>query len=239
MPSLHFTTALWTAFASLTFAYSIPANLAQLYNTHKSKPCTTILASNFSDGQTSDTTFTYCGDIPNAVFLHSDSMGGEYDNMDIDCDGAHAHGGNCGNDPSIQDQTTFKDQLGQYGISDLDANVHPYVVFGNTDYDPQRSGMVPLGVMAVVCNGQVVYGIWGDTNGGSVTGEASIALAGLCFPDAGISGNNGHSPDDVMYIGFTGQDAVPGGSAKWTAGNTQEFEESIKSLGDRLVSGLA
>ncbi|OOF98068.1 glycoside hydrolase family 75 protein [Aspergillus carbonarius ITEM 5010] len=235
----HFTTAIWIASASITFAYSIPDNLAQIYDDHKSKTCDNIIASGFSDGENSDTTFTYCGDIDNVVFLHSSSMGGQYDNMDIDCDGANANSGNCGNDPSIQGQTTFQDQVSQYGISDLDANIHPYVVFGNTDYDPQESSMEPLSVMAVICNEQVFYGIWGDTNGGDVTGEASIALAELCFPDAGISGDSGHTADDVMYIGFTGQDAVPGSSADWTAESTQDFEDSIKSLGDQLVNGLA
>lgn len=79
--------------------------------------------------------------------------------MDIDCDGANSHGGNCGYDESIQDQTSFKDLVSsQYGIPDLDANIHPYVVFGNTDYDPQRDGMWPLSVMVVVCGNQLVSG---------------------------------------------------------------------------------
>ncbi|PWY87547.1 putative fungal chitosanase [Aspergillus heteromorphus CBS 117.55] len=224
--------------ASLTSAYSIPGNLAQIYNDHRTKTCDNIIASGFSDGTTGDTTFEYCGDIPNAIFLHSSSNGGQYDNMDVDCDGAHASGGDCGDDPSIQGQTSFQDQVVQYGISDLDANVHPYVVFGNTNFDPQSSGMQPLSVMAVVCGGQLYYGVWGDMNGGGVTGEASIALAKLCFPGEGITGDNGHTADDVLYIGFEGQNAVPGSSADWTATDTQTFEDSIKSLGDQLVAGL-
>ena len=81
--------------------------------------------------------------------------------MDIDCDGANSHGGNCGYDESIQDQTSFKDIVSsQYGIPDLDANIHPYVVFGNTDYDPQRDGMWPLSVMVVVCGDQLVSTIY-------------------------------------------------------------------------------
>lgn len=48
-----------------------------------------------------------------------------------------------------------------FGIKDLDANVHPYVVFGNRgtpplEFDPEANGMRPLSVMAVVCNGQLV-----------------------------------------------------------------------------------
>ncbi|KAI2844587.1 CAZyme family GH75 [Aspergillus niger] len=145
----------------LATAYSIPPNLSALYNKHKSKPCLHPLATGFHDGQNpTDSTFTYCSDLSNkSIFLHSPTLGGRYDNMDIDCDGANSHGGNCGYDESIQDQTSFKDLVvSQYGIPDLDANIHPYVVFGNTDYDPQRDGMWPLSVMVVVCGNQLVSG---------------------------------------------------------------------------------
>lgn len=102
----------------------------------------------------------YCGDIPGAIFLHSSSNGGTYADMDIDCDGANNSAGACSNDPSGQGQTAFKDDVKEFGISDLNANVHPYVVFGNEDgnpkFDPKKYGMEPLSVMAVVCNGQLV-----------------------------------------------------------------------------------
>lgn len=80
--------------------------------------------------------------------------------MDIDCDGANRHGGACANDPTGQGETAFKDTVKSYGISDLDANVHPYIVFGNEggnpSFNPKDHGIKPLSVMAVVCNGQVV-----------------------------------------------------------------------------------
>lgn len=76
--------------------------------------------------------------------------------MDVDCDGLNDKGGDCGTDETGKGETAFKDQLNQYGIEDLDANLHPYVVFGNTNFDPQEYGMEPLSVMAVVCNNQVV-----------------------------------------------------------------------------------
>lgn len=82
------------------------------------------------------------------------------------------------------------------------------------------------------------YGIWGDTNGGISTGEASISLAKLCFPKDNITGDNGHGEKDVLYIGFTSKDAVPGSKADWHAKDSKAFEESIKSLGDRLVAKL-
>ena len=80
--------------------------------------------------------------------------------MDIDCDGANNSAGDCANDPTGQGQTSFVDTVSTYGISDLDANLHPFVVFGNggasPSFNPQDHGMSPLSVMAVVCNGQVV-----------------------------------------------------------------------------------
>jgi chitosanase len=84
-----------------------------------------------------------------------------------------------------------------------------------------------------------LYGIWGDTNGADSTGEASISLAQMCFPNDGINGNNGHGEEDVLYIGFTGKNTTPGKNADWKAGNRDAFEASIKSLGDKLVAGLS
>ncbi|KAK9636166.1 hypothetical protein HCH54_010098 [Aspergillus fumigatus] len=207
-------------------AYNLPNNLKQIYDKHKVY-CTHLKS------------FSYCGDIPGAIFISS-SKG--YTNMDIDCDGANNSAGKCANDPSGQGETAFKSDVKKFGISDLDANIHPYVVFGNEDHSPkfkpQSHGMQPLSVMAVVCNGQLHYGIWGDTNGGVSTGEASISLADLCFPNEHLDGNHGHDPNDVLFIGFTSKDAVPGATAKWKAKNAKEFEDSIKSIGDKLVAGL-
>jgi len=82
--------------------------------------------------------------------------------MDVDCDGANNSGGKCANDPSGQGITAFQSEVSglNAGIDDLDANLHTYVVFGNEgdspSFDPQSHGMVPLSVMAVVCNNQVV-----------------------------------------------------------------------------------
>ncbi|KAL6693474.1 chitosanase [Trichoderma pleuroticola] len=223
------------AFGTVASAFSLPSNLKAIYDNHRSGTCSKKLSGTFSGGA------SYCGDLAGAIFLKGSS--GNYDNLDIDCDGANNSAGACANDPSGQSQTAFKDTVRTFGISDLDANIHPYVVFGNSgsspSFNPQSSGMQPLSVMAVVCNNQVFYGVWGDTNGGTSTGEASLALGKLCFPNEGLSGNNGHDPKDVLFIGFTGSGAVPGKSgANWAAKNTNDFENSIKALGDRLVAGL-
>ncbi|EON96767.1 putative glycoside hydrolase family 75 protein [Phaeoacremonium minimum UCRPA7] len=144
--------------------------------------------------------------------------------------------------------TSFMDTVASYGkgISDLDANVHPYVVFGNEGtkagwktFNPQSYGIEPLSVMAVVCNNQLIYGIWGDENGDDgdhpMIGEASISLATACF-GKGVNGNSGHDGNDVLYIAFPGSDAVPGkDGANWAASNFASFESSIQALGDKLV----
>ncbi|KAB8067779.1 fungal chitosanase of glycosyl hydrolase group 75-domain-containing protein [Aspergillus leporis] len=230
------------ALATGATAYDLPDNLKQIYNKHKSSKCSKVLAKGFTNGQSSSKTFEYCGDISGAIYIHSTGSGGQYTNMDVDCDGANNSAGKCSDDKSGQGHTAFKDDVKKFGISDLDANIHPYIVFGNEDdspkFLPKDHGMQPLSVMAVVCNGKLHYGIWGDTNGGTSTGEASLSMAELCFPEENPSGDSGHDDNDVLYIGFTSKDAVPGSSANWKAKKGKDFEDSIKSLGDKLVAGL-
>ncbi|KAJ5806709.1 Fungal chitosanase [Penicillium riverlandense] len=239
---MHVLSTLVLASAGLASSYELPAKLEQIYKEHKTGECKNILGSGFNNGDSSANNVVYCGDIEGAIFLHSTANGGSYADMDVDCDGADNSSGACSNDPSGQGVTAFQSEVSKYGISDLNANIHPYVVFGNEDSNPQfapnKFGMEPLSVMAVVCNGQLHYGIWGDTNGGTATGEAAISTAELCFPNAGITGDNGHTPRDVLYIGFKGKEAFPGAKADWKAKNTKAFEESIRPIGDRLVAKL-
>lgn len=129
--------------------------------TNQSGTCTNKLLGGFAPGvDSSDSSFAYCADISaNTIYLHSDANGGQYADMDVDCDGANLGAGDCANDPTGQSQTAFQWIVAdKYGIDDLDANVHSYVVFGNDDpaFDPQQHGMEPLSVMAVVCGGQLV-----------------------------------------------------------------------------------
>jgi hypothetical protein len=206
--------------------------------------------------------------------------------MDIDCDGKQggsADDGRCRAGGDTQPVTAFQHIVAGYGkgINDLNANVHPYVVFGNTGdkggwvtFDPQQYGIEPLSLMAVVCGDQLVrfffpsscgfwvlsppkatdslarfiltrgqiYGVWGDINGDdgdhALVGEASISLATACYGDS-MTSDNGHIDEDVLYIAFNGTRAVPGaGGAKWTAKNYGEFQQSIRHLGDTLISKL-
>lgn len=142
------------------------ARLSIVYFSHaaQSGACSNKLAGGFTDGS-GPATFAYCGDVKGAIFIHSSGNGGQYANMDIDCDGANRSGGKCANDPTGQGQTAFKSEIQELnvGIDDLDSNLHPYVVFGNegssSEFDPRQYGMEPLSVMAVVCNNQVVSAI--------------------------------------------------------------------------------
>ncbi|MBE3045377.1 glycoside hydrolase family 75 protein, partial [Candidatus Bathyarchaeota archaeon] len=162
-----------------------------------------------------------------------------------------ADDGRCGPSTDAQSQTTFRETVESYdrGVKDLDANVHPYVVFGNSgskrgwrNFDPEEYGIEPLSIMAVVCGDRLIYGVWGDTNGDDgphpMVGEASISVATACFGD-GITGNSGHDEDDVMYIAFVGEDAVPGArGADWSAKSYESFEKSIEERGDMLVERI-
>ena len=61
----------------------------------------------------------------------------------------------------------------------------------------------------------------------------------LCFGDDAVDGNTGHTSHDVLYIAFEGTAAVPGAKGpKWGAKTKEDFENSIKALGDKLVANL-
>lgn len=75
-------------------------------------------------------------------------------------------------------------------------------------------------------------------NNGIYIGEASISLANACFPDLGVSGNKGYDGHDVLYLGFTGNNAAAGPGADWKARSFGEFEDSLAKVGDGLVAGV-
>lgn len=171
--------------------------------------------------------------------------------MDIDCDGQSTSSTGdtrCDSSTDTQSVTSFADQVQQYGIEDLNAYVHSYVVFGNSgtksgyvNFDPQKYGMSPLSVMAVVCGNKLIYGVWGDTNGDdgarASVGESSLALGTLCYGQD-MNGNNGHSEADVLYIGFRTKDAETNSSTAWDTDDANVFESSLAAIGDRLVQKL-
>ena len=164
--------------------------------------------------------------------------------MDIDCDGDQTNvDPRCQGSDDTQGATTRKDQVQRFNITDLNSSIHPYVVLGNVGavpFDPRDHGIHPLSVVAVVCGGQLIYGVWGDVNGAddgiSLVGEASLALATACFGQSRTA-HNGHEASDVLYLAFSGRHAVPR-RANWGARNYVDFETSISALGDSLVAGV-
>ncbi|KAK8055172.1 glycoside hydrolase family 75 protein [Apiospora rasikravindrae] len=243
------------AFTPFAAARDVPAIVRNFYNTVKGQgQCPNKLASGFYAKDNGPGNFAYCQD-PKTNVLYLQGTGGALADMDIDCDGRQggpADDGRCGKSDDTQSITSFADTVRGYkkGISDLDAKIHPYVVFGNAGdksgfktFDPQKHGVKPLSVMAVVCGDKLIYGIWGDENGvdgsKSMVGEASISLATACYGKS-INGNNGHDQTDVLYIAFPGSEAVPGADgAAWGASNYDAFEKSIRAKGDQLIQRLA
>jgi hypothetical protein len=152
----------------------------------------------------------------------------------------------CSSSTDTQDETEFKDQVSQYGISDLDRYNHPYVVFGNegsNHFGPTAHGIKPLSVMAVVCGVKPVCHAFSHNKGQepsrlprslirstasgttpttmmgiSSSARHLLSLATACYGNS-VNGNIGHNDTDVLYIAFTRDDAVPGNSPDWEAGS--------------------
>lgn len=53
--------------------------------------------------------------------------------------------------------TSFMNELPAFGIPDLDANIHSYVVLGTDNFDPKSFGIQSLSVVAVVCGNKMVF----------------------------------------------------------------------------------
>jgi hypothetical protein len=113
--------------------------------------------------------FSYCGDhLEDYNVIYIKGTGSNFADMDVDCDGeqnGRGDDGRCGSSQDTQSITSFQWIIEGYkkGIKDLNANVHPYVVFGNEGtksgwktFDPQEYGIEPLSVMAVVCGDKLV-----------------------------------------------------------------------------------
>ncbi|KAH8880888.1 fungal chitosanase [Thozetella sp. PMI_491] len=245
-----------TALALPAAALTVPANVQGLYNNIKAKgSCDNKLASGFWSSDSSGPTSSYCGDhLADSGVIYLQGTDGLFVNMDVDCDGVQGgegDDGRCGSSTDTQAVTSFRPEIRGYnqGVTDLNSNVHSYVVFGNegtkanwSTYDPKSSGIEPLSVMAVVCGNKMFYGVWGDKNGDDgphpMVGEASISLATACYGSR-INGNSGHDADDVLYLAFPGSKAVPGAQgAKWNATSFEEFHSSIQALGDTLVASI-
>ncbi|KAK0649318.1 chitosanase [Cercophora newfieldiana] len=256
---MHFTAQLTliSIFVLGALSRSVPSNVRAFYNALKQNgTCANPLASNFWSCNEGSDIFSYCGDhYEEKGIIYIQGTHGAFPNMDVNCNGEQggpADDGRCA-DGSAQHphhETDFNDIVESYGkgIRDLNPYVHPYVVFGNLGGDdwsmffPDQYGVLPLSVMAVVCGDKLIYGIWGEGNGMEglhpFVGEASVSLATACY-GKNMTGHHSHNGQDVLYIAFTGLEALPGADgAKWEAKNYDEFEKSIEEIGDRLIAKL-
>ena len=124
--------------------------------------------------------------------------------MDIDCDGKRTSVCNENTDPWYQPQTSAQDSHGH----PLDASKLPYVVIPlpSSRFRYQQRGIHLGQVVAVIYNGKLKFGVFGDEGPSSMIGEASNAMARAL----GIDSNpeSGGVDSGVTYIVFTGNDAV-------------------------------
>ncbi|KAJ6457000.1 fungal chitosanase of glycosyl hydrolase group 75-domain-containing protein [Mycena vitilis] len=143
--------------------------------------------------------------------------------MDTDCDGLDE---NCQGNSDGQSATSF---------GHLDASKVPFFVLPLRF--TQAKDVVPIlkpnALGAVICDGKMFYGIYGDQDGDStpMIGEASILMGRTCFPGTTIDGAHGHSEIDVAYIVFGSE--VPSG-----VGDKTIDMGALKSLGDAQVKAL-
>lgn len=148
-----------------------------------------------------------CG-LNGAVFWKAD--------MDIDCDGKPSTVCNKSTDPAFQAQTSATDSKGAF----LDASKLPYVVIPlpSTRFDYAKAGLELGTVVAVIYNGKVEYGVFGDEGPDNIIGEASYAMAQLLGidPDPATGGTD----TGVTYIAFTGKASVVAKIEDHTAATT-------------------
>lgn len=169
-----------------------------------------------SDDDGSPANIPICG-LKGAVFWTAD--------MDIDCDGKETPQCNLQTDPAYQNQTSAEDSQGQ----PLDAASLPYVVvpLPSNRFDYAAAGLELGTVIAVIYQGQVRYGVFGDEGPDNIIGEASYAMAQSLGvdPDPSTGGTDG----PVTYIAFVGKSGV--------VGTIEDHDEAV-SVGEARAAQL-
>jgi hypothetical protein len=140
--------------------------------------------------------------------------------MAIDCDGKGTAECNADTDPAYQSDTSLHNQNDE----PLTASVTPYVVIP-TDFS--FPGLQVGAVVAVIWQGRMQYGVFGDTGPANIIGEASYATAA----NLGINPDpaTGGAGSGVIYIAFVGDGSVP---------SDVENQGETGHLGDQLASQL-
>jgi hypothetical protein len=155
-----------------------------------------------------------CG-LEGALFWRAD--------LDIDCDGVWSEQCNESTDPWWQNQTSGKTSSGDW----LDAATLPYVVIPqvNERFSYEEADLDIGSVVAVIYQGQLAFGVFGDAGPADIIGEASYAMAELLGinPDPAVGG----ASDEVVYIAFQGEQAQ-----SWPL----EDHAAATALGGQLVA---
>ncbi len=145
--------------------------------------------------------------------------------MDIDCDGLSSPQCNHNTDPWYQAQTSAQDSHGRW----LDAATLPYVVIPlPSNRFNYHNRDIQLGqVVAVIYNGKLRFGVFGDEGPSQIIGEASYAMATALGIDPDPA--SGGVDSGVTYIVFTGNDAV-----------AHRLEDTVEAaaIGNRRVQQL-
>lgn len=124
--------------------------------------------------------------------------------MNVDCDGRSTVECNANTDPSYQPKTSFPQSDG----GPLVAALVPYVVIPlpSSRFDYVAAGIAPGALVAVMYNGTIAYGVFGDEGPDNLIGEASYAMAKLLGidPDPATGGVD----HGVTYVVLTGDSAA-------------------------------
>ncbi len=148
------------------------------------------------DDSSSPANIPVCG-LNGAIFWQAD--------MDVDCDGKQSQQCSLQTDPDFQNQTAIVDSHGD----PLDAAALPYVVVPSAStsrFDYHSVGLRIGDVIAVIYQGKIEYGVFGDTGPNNIIGEASYAMASSLGIDPDPS--TGGTDSGVSYIAFTGTAAI-------------------------------
>ncbi|MFE7130482.1 glycoside hydrolase family 75 protein [Streptomyces sp. NPDC057638] len=141
-------------------------------------------------------TVPVCG-LNGAVFWKAD--------MDIDCDGQITTECNSSTDKSFLPDTSFHQSDGK----PLNSEKLPYVVVPSPSslWRYTADGIKGGGVVAVIYDGEVRYGVVGDTGPAQIIGEASYAMAQSLGIDPDPA--TGGVASGVTYILFTDAQVSP------------------------------
>ncbi|KAK8117241.1 Endo-chitosanase [Apiospora kogelbergensis] len=205
----------------------------------------------------------YCGDYANTAgsFLYAASSttassSRPSSNLTIDCNGIR----DGPDDTGLCDRlyrgptrsTAFQSRMKADGFpaKDLNPYFHPYVALGDfrdirrreeyVHFDPQDQVVEPLSIVAVVCNDKLIFGLWADTNNDTVpqplVGQLSVAMAKMCYGEHAVETQQPLDASDLLFLAFTGTQAVPGYfGADWGAETPEEFEKGLALLGNKLI----